>query len=59
MARATRFLKEFAKPAVQDHKGDQRTWQTACDVRDMGISRELCGELMWEHYNERCSPHGS
>jgi hypothetical protein len=56
IARAIDFLKHGAKPAVEGEWGDRQTWQVACDLRKMGISHELCGELMWEHYNPRCAP---
>jgi len=45
-----------AEPAVQGAGGDMLTYQTACKVRDIGISRDKCLELMALHWNDRCSP---
>ena len=54
--RALQFLKHDAKPAIQGDAGDLTTFQTACRVKDYGLSPRITLDLMAEHYNERCSP---
>lgn len=56
IARAVTYLTEDAEPAVEGAGGDHQTYAVACMVKDFGISREKAVELMYEHYNERCSP---
>lgn len=54
VARAEEFLAR-AKVAVEGDGGDALTYETACWVRDMGISEAKCAELM-EAWNDRCEP---
>jgi hypothetical protein len=54
--RATDYLLNEAPEALEGAGGDTTTYKVACCVRDFGISKGLCLELMIEHYNERCSP---
>ena len=55
VARAVAFL-ERAQVAVEGEGGDALTYETAGWVRDFGIGREKCLELMLAHWNERCDP---
>lgn len=45
-----------AEPAVEGDTGDFDTLRTAMRVRDLGVSKERCLELMLDHWNDRCSP---
>ena len=53
--RAIAFL-EHQEPAVERQGGDLWTVKTANLVMDMGLSPDMCFELMAEHWNDRCSP---
>jgi KaiC/GvpD/RAD55 family RecA-like ATPase len=55
LAAAARLAAESA-PAIEGAGGDLRTYQTACTVRDMGVSELAAWELLLEHWNPRCSP---
>lgn len=52
--RARDWLEQRA-PAVEGEHGDLWTYKTACGVIDLGISAELCFDLMLD-WNDRCSP---
>ena len=54
--RAKEYLGGNAPLAVEGEGGDQTTFAVAARVRDMGISEEMCGELMADEWNSRCSP---
>lgn len=56
IAKASEFLAIRAEPAVEGNSGDFTTYQTAAFVKDFGISEAKCLDLMWHHYNPRCSP---
>lgn len=45
-----------APPAVYKELGDRRTYHTACDVEDFGISTGKVFELMADYWNDRCEP---
>lgn len=47
ISRAVTFL---LKEASIDDTG----YQVACQVRDFGVSEDMCFLLMWEHYADRC-----
>jgi hypothetical protein len=53
--RAIAFLESRA-PSVENQNGDLWAYTTACSVIDLGISADMCHELMAEHWNDRCSP---
>ena len=53
---AIRYLVNDAPPAIQGESGDKRTFETACMLRDFGLSEGMALELMEEHYNPRCEP---
>lgn len=53
--RAAAYLAS-TEPAIEGEGGNHKTFSTACAVRDLGISAELCRELMQEHFNPRCQP---
>jgi len=42
--------------AVEFSGGNNRTFQVACDVRDLGISEPLCASLLSEIFNPACKP---
>lgn len=44
------------KPAIEGQGGDIHTYTVACSVRDLGISKELCLDLMQDLFNPRCQP---
>lgn len=54
--RAVEYLKSEAEYAFEGGGGDAITYQTACKVRDFGISENLCLEFMTEFWNEFCEP---
>lgn len=49
------FLASTA-PAVQGLGGDQTTYQTACRLRDLGMSERGTLALLLIHWNDRCVP---
>jgi hypothetical protein len=57
MDRAREYL-IVARESVQGAGGDQNSFAVAAKVRDMGISQEMCLDIMMEDggWNERCSP---
>lgn len=57
IARATDWLEHHAPEAIEGTGGDGETLKVACRVKDFGISREKCLELMLDHWNEtKASP---
>ena len=53
--RAATYLSSV-KPAIEGQGGDMHTYTVACSVRDLGISKELCLDLMQDLFNSRCQP---
>lgn len=53
--RAATYLSSV-KPAIEGEGGDAHTYAVACAVRDLGISKELCLDLMQDLFNPRCQP---
>ncbi len=47
---------QYMGPAIQGDHGDIWTVQVANEVGDLGISCELCFELMRDHFNDACIP---
>lgn len=56
LARAAKYLREEAPPAIEGAGGDMATFKIAAIVKDMGLSAEATFDAMAEHWNERCSP---
>ena len=56
IAIATKWLKEEAKVAIEGQGGDSMAYATAAHLKSYGISEELAFDLIWEHWNPRCSP---
>jgi hypothetical protein len=54
--RATHYLKVEAVLSVQDNGGDQTAFQVAARVKDFGVDKLTCLELMLDHWNPRCAP---
>lgn len=55
--RAREFLKNRS-PAIEGMGGDNHTYATACQVKDLGISKQQCIGLLLEKdgWNSRCIP---
>ena len=45
-----------AEPAIEGNAGDATTFKAALEMRDFGVSREVCQEILSEYYNPRCEP---
>lgn len=54
--RATAWLEESAKHAVEGAGGDHITYATAAKLRDFGCSEDVTLQLMLDHWNDECSP---
>jgi Bifunctional DNA primase/polymerase, N-terminal/AAA domain len=52
--RATDYLARLA-PAIEGEGGDDRTYRTACSIRDLGLSADMAFEVM-QPWNDRCEP---
>jgi len=52
IARAIHWLKTEAPEAVEGAGGNNTTFQVACRVKDFGISKDTCLELLLDHWNE-------
>jgi len=56
ITKATTYLLEHAKVAHEGEGGDHLTYATAAIMRSNGLSKEKALELMYEHWNPRCTP---
>ena len=56
VAAASKWLRESAKIAVEGQGGDNMAYATAAHMKSFGISEALAFDLIWEHWNPRCSP---
>lgn len=56
---AIAWLKNDAKIAIEGNGGDHMAYATAAHLKSFGISQELAFDLIWEHWNPRCSPSWS
>ncbi|MDE2469331.1 MAG: bifunctional DNA primase/polymerase, partial [Bradyrhizobium sp.] len=56
VAAATKWLREDARVAIEGVNGDATAYATAAHLKSFGISEPLALDLMWEHWNPRCSP---
>jgi hypothetical protein len=54
--KATNWLLHEAQLAIQGHGGDNCAYRTATMMKSFGISEAMAFDLMWEHWNDRCSP---
>lgn len=54
--RAIKWLREDARISVEGQGGDANAYATAAMMKSLGISQERALDLMWEHWNPRCSP---
>ena len=59
IATAIKWLKEIAQIAVEGQGGDNMAYATAAHMKSFGISEALAFDLIWEHWNPRCSPRWS
>lgn len=55
ISRAIAYL-ETTEPAIEGQGGDARTFQSACGLRDFGLSPEKALDLLKDYYNPRCIP---
>ena len=53
--RAEAFLK-VREPAIEGQNGNDHTYATAVQVKDLGISQDKCLAMLLEHWNDRCAP---
>ena len=53
--RALDYLKT-APLAVEGEGGDITTFKVAAMLKDLGCNAAVADDLLWEHYNPRCSP---
>lgn len=52
---AIKYLMDPETPlAIDGSAGNATTFQVACKLKDMGVSRETCAELMLDYWNDRC-----
>ena len=57
VGQAVAYLRREDVPiSVEGAGGNSTAFAVACFVRDFGVSRAMCLELMLEHWNERCAP---
>lgn len=54
--RAEFYLKNEAQLAIQGAAGDETTYKVACRVKDFGVKKEVCFDLMADFWNPRCQP---
>lgn len=53
---AMHYLLKDAPVAVEGRGGNNTTYAVAARLIEMGVSAATAGELMLEHWNERCTP---
>lgn len=50
------WLREEAKVAIEGQGGDALAFATGAAMKSYALSPEQAKEIMWEHWNPRCSP---
>jgi len=58
IARAVKYLQQEAPIASWGAGGDELTYKVVCRVLDFGVSQATALDLLLEHWNDRCEPHG-
>ena len=53
--RARQFLRK-REPAIEGNGGDAHTFETACRVRDFGLSMEQAVDVLLDEWNDTCDP---
>lgn len=53
---ASFYLDQHAPAAIEGAGGDMTTFKVAAHLRDLGVSSSIALKLMWERWNDRCSP---
>jgi len=53
---AIKWLTEEADIAVEGQGGDHMAYKTGAAMKSFGLSMATAQELMWDHWNLRCSP---
>ena len=53
---AVDWLKNKAQIAIDGQGGDGMAYATAAACKSFGLSEEMAFDVMWEHWNPRCSP---
>lgn len=56
---SARSYLQTAPEAIEGCGGNETTYKVSCSVKDRGVSKETCVDLMLEHYNPRCRPEWS
>lgn len=59
LARASRLLRDYVARghvAVEGQMGDARTFVTACEVMNLGVSEETAADLIADLWNPHCVP---
>lgn len=59
VARARRYLEDqvaAGRVAIQGHAGDETTYAVACETLNLGVSPEVCFEIMWELWAPHAEP---
>lgn len=54
--RAKHYLLNEAPLAIEGQGGDETTYKVAARVKDLGVNLGDCIVLLWNHWNQRCSP---
>lgn len=55
-AKARYYLENEAELAVEGAGGNSATYRVAAHLKDMGLTADTARDLMFDHWNERCSP---
>lgn len=53
---AARYAETDAPLAIEGAGGDHQTFVVAATLKDMGVSEAVAFDLLFEHWNDRCSP---
>ena len=54
--KAVKWLRESARISVEGQGGDNNAYATAAMMHSFGLTPETAFDLMWQHWNPRCSP---
>lgn len=55
VSEAIKYLRE-TEPAIEGAGGNNRTYEVAVQVKDLGLTQQAALEVMLEHFNDRCQP---
>ncbi|SOD41367.1 bifunctional DNA primase/polymerase [Nitrosovibrio sp. Nv4] len=54
--RVIKYLETEAPLSIEGQGGDETAYRVAARCKDLGINESGCAQLMYDHWNERCSP---